>query len=104
NNKALIGLSATKDVQDAILSDPTRKDVIDVIDIKYWYYKENGQPYAPKGGMNLAPRQHARKMKTGKESDASVYRAIREYREGFPDKAVIYSTPGAARFGWAQLM
>lgn len=104
DNQALIGLSATKDVQDAILSDKSRSGVIDVIAIKYWYYKENGQVYAPKGGKNLAPRQHARKMKTGKESNSSVYRAVKEYRERFPEKAVIYSTPGAARFGWAQLM
>lgn len=103
-NQALIGLSATKDVQDAILKDKQRSDVIDVIDIKYWYYKENGQTYAPEGGKNLAPRQHARKMKTGKESSRSVYRAVKEYRERFPQKAVLYSTPGAARFGWAQLM
>src|SRR5690606_8163531 len=33
-----------------------------------------------------------------------VYRAVKEYRNRFPEKAVIYSTPGAARFGWAQLM
>lgn len=104
DNKALIGLSATKDVQDAILQDRARGDVIDVIAIKYWYYKENGEVYAPEGGKNLAPRQHARKMKTGKESNSSVYRAVKEYRNRFPEKAVIYSTPGAVRFGWAQLM
>src|SRR5690606_28962524 len=69
-----------------------------------WYYKENGQTYAPQGGENLAPRQHARKMETGKESNRSVYRAVKEYKERFPKKAVVYSTPAAARFGWAQLM
>lgn len=104
DNRALIGLSATKDVQDAILSDKQRSSVIDVIAIRYWYYKENGQTYAPQGGENLAPRQHARKMETGKESNRSVYRAVKEYKERFPKKAVIYSTPAAARFGWAQLM
>src|SRR5690606_30695120 len=77
-NNALIGLSATKDVQDAILNDKDRSDIIDVIAIKYWYYKENGKTYAPEGGKNLAPRQHARKMKVGKESNNSVYRGIRE--------------------------
>lgn len=104
SNQALIGLSATKDVQDAILADKDRVEVIDVIDIKYWYYRENGETYAPEGGKNLAPRQHARKMETGKESSRSVYRAIREYRERFPEKAVFYNTNGAPRFGWAQLM
>ena len=104
SNEALIGLSATKDVQDAILSDKERAKTIDVIDIQYWYYRENGETYSPPGGKNLAPRQHARKMETGKESTRSVYRAVREYREKFPDKAVIYTTNGAPRFGWAQLM
>ncbi|MDT0677570.1 DUF6298 domain-containing protein [Autumnicola musiva] len=103
-NEALIGLSATKDVQDAILQDKERSSIVDVIDIKYWYYRENGETYAPEGGKNLAPRQHARKMENGKESTRSVYRAIREYREQFPEKAVVYNTNGAPRFGWAQLM
>ncbi|WP_092542757.1 DUF6298 domain-containing protein [Zunongwangia mangrovi] len=104
DNKAFIGLSATKDVQDAILNNEERASVIDVIDIKYWYYRQNGEAYAPKGGKNLAPRQHSRKMENGKESDRSVYRAIREYRERFPEKAVLYNTNSAPRFGWAQLM
>ena len=43
-------------------------------------------------------------MKTGKESDVQVYRAVREYREKYSDKAVIYNTPGANRFGWPVLM
>lgn len=103
-NESKITLSATKDVQDAILNDTERTKIVDVIDIKYWYYKEDGKAYAPEGGKNLAPRQHARKMKTGKETDDQVYRAVREYKEKYTDKAVIYSTPGANRFGWSVLM
>ncbi|MGS2760908.1 DUF6298 domain-containing protein [Sinomicrobium sp. M5D2P9] len=99
-----IGLSATKDVQDAILADPERSAVVDVIDIRYWHYKQDGSAYAPQGGKNLAPRQHARKMKAGKETPGQVYRAVREYRSKYPDKAVIYSTPGSGRFGWPVLM
>ncbi len=34
--KVLIGLSCTKDVQDAILADPVRGPKISVIDMKYW--------------------------------------------------------------------
>ncbi|MGO4771153.1 DUF6298 domain-containing protein [Flavobacterium sp. W22_SRS_FK3] len=103
-NESKIALSATKDVQDAILNEVERAKTVDVIDIKYWYYKEDGTLYAPEGGKNLAPRQHARKMKTGKETDDQVYRAVREYREKYPEKAVLYSTMGAPRFGWAALM
>lgn len=102
--KGLIGLSATKDVQDAILNDAKRNKTVDVIDIRYWYYKEDGSAYAPQGGVNLAPRQHARKLKTGKETDNQVYRAVREYREKYPDKVILYSTDGSSRFGWPALM
>ncbi|WP_347052475.1 DUF6298 domain-containing protein [Flavobacterium olei] len=102
--KGLIGLSATKDVQDAILNDAKRNKTVDVIDIRYWYYKEDGSAYAPEGGVNLAPRQHARKLKTGKETDNQVYRAISEYRQKYPEKVVLYSTDGSSRFGWPVLM
>ncbi len=97
-------MGATKDVQDAILNDAERKSIVDLIDIKYWHYRDDGSAYAPKGGENLAPRQHARKMKTGKETEEQVYRAVREYREKFPEKVVTYSTNAAPRFGWAVLM
>jgi hypothetical protein len=102
--KGIIGLSATKDVQDAILNDANRTKTVDAIDIRYWYYKEDGSAYAPQGGVNLAPRQHARKLKTGKETDDQVYRAVREYREKYPEKVVLYSTDGSSRFGWSVLM
>lgn len=101
--KGLIGLSATKDVQDAILADIDRNKIVDLIDIRYWYYKEDGTAYAPEGGKNLAPRQHARKLKTGKETEDQVYRAVREYREKYPDKAILYSTDASSRFGWSVL-
>lgn len=103
-NKALIGLAATKDVQDAILQDVKRNKTIDVIDIRYWHYSENGKVYAPEGGKHMAPRQHARQMRSGKETNESVYRAIREYSKKYPEKAIIYNTNGGSRFGWAQLM
>ncbi|AOW11202.1 pectate lyase [Flavobacterium gilvum] len=102
--KGIIGLSATKDVQDAILNDANRAKTVDAIDIRYWYYKEDGSAYAPEGGVNLAPRQHARKLKVGKETDGQVYRAVREYREKYPEKVILYSTDGSPRFGWAALM
>jgi len=91
-------------VQDAILNDANRANAVDAIDIRYWYYKEDGSAYAPQGGVNLAPRQHARKLKTGKETDDQVYRAVREYREKYPEKVILYSTDGSSRFGWSVLM
>jgi len=104
SGKGIIGLSATKDVQDAILNDNKREDIVDLIDIRYWHYREDGSTYAPEGGKNLAPRQHARKMKTGKETEEQVYRAVNDYRNMQPEKAVLYSTNVGPRFGWAVLM
>ena len=102
--RPLIGLSATRDVQDAILNDPAYNQLIDVIDIRYWYYQANGTAYTPQGGQHLAPRQHARLLKPKSTSAGQVYRAVLEYRLRFPDKAVIYSADAWDKFGWAVLM
>ncbi len=100
----IIGLSVTKDVQDAILADPKRAEVVDLIDIRYWHYQTDGATYAPNGGENLAPRQHARLLKPKKTSFEQVYRAVSEYKTKFPQKAVIYSGDSYDSFGWAILM
>lgn len=100
----LVALSTTKDVQDAILADPVRSKLIDIIDIRYWAYRSDGSTYEPPGGVNLAPRQHARKINPGSRSFESVYRAVHEYRSKYPDKAVIYSESNFTEFGWAVLM
>jgi hypothetical protein len=98
----LAALSCTRDVQDAILADPQRAALVSVIDLKYWWYTADGGVYDPKGGENLAPRQQLREWKGSKSrSDASVARAVREYRQRFPDKAVTVSLDGAS--GWAVL-
>jgi len=102
--RELIGLATTKDVQDAILADKKRSTVIDVIDIRYWHYQADGTTYEPKGGQNLAPRQHARLLKPKKASFEQVYRAVSEYRKKFPDKAVMYSGDSYDEFGWAVFM
>lgn len=102
--RELIGLSVTKDVQDAILADPARAATIDLIDIRYWYYQQDGKLYAPLGGQSLAPRQHERLLKPKRPSFEQVYRAVREYRDRYPDKAVIYSAEGCDNFGWAVFM
>ena len=101
-NNPLIGLSCTKDVQDAVLEDPVYRQVIDVIDIRYWWYQSNGKLYAPKGGQHLAPRQHARLLNPKRASFEQVFRAIYEYRTNYPDKVVLYSADSS--FGWATFM
>jgi len=102
--KTIIGLSATKDVQDAILADAERAKVINVIDIRQWHYQEDGTAYAPPGGVSLAPRQLARQFKPKATSFEQVYRAVREYHDKFPGKAVMYSADAYDRFGWASFM
>ena len=94
----------TKDVQDAILSDPKRAAVVDVIDIRYWHYRSDGSVYAPEGGKNLAPRQHARKMKVGRMGYEGAYKAVSEYRTKYPDKAVTMYAQDYPSCGWAVLM
>jgi len=100
----IIGLSTTKDVQDAILQNPVYNKLIDVIDIRYWHYQADGTTYEPKGGQNLAPRQHARLLKPKKASFEQVYRAVSEYRIKYPNKAVIYSGDSWDAHAWAVLI
>ena len=101
--KAKIALSTTKDVQDAILADPKRAAVVDVIDIRYWHYNTDGV-FAPEGGKNMAPRQHMRKMKVGKVTFDEAYKAVSEYRRKFPDKAVTFYAQNYPAMGWAVFM
>lgn len=100
----IIALSTTKDVQDAILADPARADAVQVIDIRYWHYQADGTVYAPEGGQNLAPRQHARLLKPKKTSAEQVYRAVSEYKSRFPEKAVIYNGDNYPSMAWAIFM
>jgi len=103
----VVALSCTKDVQDSILADKNRSPHVDVIDIRYWTYTENGKLYAPTGGKHLSPRQHLRQLKPASTSFDSIVRSIREYRVKFPDKAVTYNAHihcRAKRDGWAILL
>lgn len=105
SHRAIIGLSATKDVQDAILADEARAAIVDLIDIRYWWFQANGEAYAPPGGANLAPRQHARVMKPKPSSSEQIYRAVREYRTRFPGKPVMYSAETRSPLdAWAVLL
>lgn len=102
--KQLIVLSATKDVQDALLANPEKAAVINGIDIRFWYYEGNDKLYAPAGGQSLAPRQQERIYKPKAVSFESVYHAVHEYRTKYPDKAILFSADGYDHFGWAVFM
>lgn len=103
NGKVLVDLAVNKDVQDAILKDPKRSQVVDIIDIEQWFYHNKGE-YTPQGGVNMAPRQYQRKVKTGSARFEDVYRAVSEYRSQYPGKAVVYSAQKAPEMAWASLM
>ena len=102
--KEIIGLCVTKDVQDSILSNPAYASIVDLIDIRYWHYQADGKTYEPKGGQNLAPRQHARLLKPTKTSFEQVYHAVKEYKQKFPNKAVVYSGDSYPEFAMAAFM
>lgn len=103
NGQVLVGLAVNKDVQDAILRDPVRSKVVDIIDIEQWFYHSKGE-YAPPGGVNMAQRQYMRKIRTGSARFEDVYRAVSEYRQQYPEKAVIYAAQKHPELGWASLM
>ena len=103
NGQVLVDLAVNKDVQDAILKDPVRSKIVDIIDIEQWFYHNKGE-YAPAGGVNMAQRQYLRKIRTGGARFEDVYRAVNEYRTQYPDKAVIYSAQKYPEMGWASLL
>jgi hypothetical protein len=88
--RPLIGLSCTRDVQDAILSDPSRAPLVNVIEFKYWWPITGGKVFEPPGGQSLAPRQQIREAK-GKltRDEVETARLVRDYRHRFPDKVVL---------------
>ncbi len=102
--KPLIALSVTKDVQDSILADPLRAEVIDLIDIRYWTSRNDGTQFAPLGGQSLAPRQQGRISKVVKLSFDQVYQDVLTYRTRFPEKAVCYSYDLSTTYGWPVFM
>ena len=99
----MIALSCTKDAQDSILADPELSKLVDIIDIRYWHYNTDGL-WAPPAGKNMAPRQFMRKMKVGKTGYREAYKAVREYKDAYPQKAVTFFAQQYPAYGWAVLM
>jgi hypothetical protein len=100
-HKEIIALSCTKDVQDAILADPQRNSVVDVICFRYWWQTRKGL-FAPKGGQNLSPRQIERLWKGGTPTDEDLAGMAAQYRSQFPGKVVIASGEDERLWGeWA---
>src|SRR5262249_19164047 len=104
SKRPLVGLSASKDVQDAILADPGRTGIVSLIDIRYWWHQPDGKAFAPPGGGNLSPRQWQRELHPKNPSFPQIVRAVREYRQRYPDKAVLFSVDVPTGLNWAILM
>jgi hypothetical protein len=65
-----IGLSCTKDVQDAILADPDRGPAVSVIEMKYWWYPPTGPCTPPKGARTSPPGSSGARGRATRESRA----------------------------------
>jgi hypothetical protein len=104
NQKVMVMLPGTKDVQDAILSDPKRSAIVDAIDVLQWQYRKDSSLYAPQGGQSIATRQYVRIMDTGKTSFDQIYRAVHEFKTRYPEKAIMYSRGGVEFSDWAVFM
>lgn len=100
----LVALSATKDVQDSILNDSKRNELIDIIDIRYWASRVDGSLWEPQSDMHMAPRQHMRIDKPGKKSFQTIYNDVLSYKKAFPQKAVMNSFDQSEESAWAIFM
>jgi hypothetical protein len=102
--KLLVMLPGTKDVQDAVLSDPKRAAMVNIVDVIQWHNRKDGSLYAPPGGVSLAGRQYARIYEVGETSFAQIYRAVSELHLMYPDKAIVYNSQGTTLSDWAVFM
>ena len=100
-----VALSAPKDVQDAVLADSARADLVDVIDLRNWWLKADGELFAPEGGREIPGRDLERGSKQAAESTAErIYEKIRGYRDRYPGKAITDAIEGNRQQCWAFLM
>ncbi len=112
---ARVILNANKNVTDAVMAKARYAAIVDVVEIEQWFYDsslkepksadaanaENPKLYAPKGGVNLAPRQHLRLIRTGQPTFNDVYRTVSEMRQAHPSKPVLYYAKAYDRNPWA---
>jgi hypothetical protein len=99
----VIGLGATKDVMDYVLQDPRRGPNVSVIDLRYWWYLPDGSLHAPPGGREIAGR-YAGGFQSAKTTAEQIYRQVREYRDAFPDRAILHTINANRQQMWAFLM
>jgi hypothetical protein len=89
---AHLALMTGKNVTDAVLADPDREVLVDVVDTRFWQYMPDGTLFAPPAGGNQAYREY-RTQAFGRDAvpattPEQVDRQIREITERFPRKVV----------------
>ena len=82
-------LDTGKNVTDAILADPALARQVAVIDMRYWHYLPDGTLWAPEAGQNRAFRELHPAEFGDPSTPRMVYRQVREYRDRYPDKAIV---------------
>jgi hypothetical protein len=96
-----IVLTTSKQSTDAILADPVRSKQVAVVDMRYWEYEPDGTLFAPSAGINRAFREQIAAAFPGYSdtppatTPQQVYRYVREYRDRYPDKALMPMEDGA---------
>jgi hypothetical protein len=96
-----IALTTSKQTTDAILADPVRSKQIAVVDMRYWEYRPDGSLFAPKAGENHAFRELIAAAFPGytdtppPTTPEQVYREVREYRDRYPEIALMPMEEGA---------
>ena len=96
-----IALITGKNTTDAILADPVRGKQIAVVDMRYWEYRPDGKLWAPDAGQNLAFRKIIQSEFPGYSdtppatTPEMVYRETREYRDKYPNIALMPMEEGA---------
>jgi hypothetical protein len=97
-----LALVTSKDITDSILGDPVRAKRIAVVDMRYWQTQPDGTLWAPRGDRNRAFREMTGEQFGPQQGDLPppttpwrVYQQVREYRDRFPDKAVVAWHGGA---------
>jgi hypothetical protein len=89
--KVFLALEVPKAEMDTLLDDPARRPLIDAIAFHNWFYRADGSLFAIVGGINKAPREQLQAQPpTNRPGGAEQrYRALREYRDAFPDLVIL---------------
>lgn len=95
-----VGLSATKDVMDAILAEVAIAKKISTIDLRYWWYQPDETLMAPPGGQQV-PGRYTYGIR--RATPEQIHRQVAECRAKHPVKAVIHGNPGTRQHAWAAL-